>query len=144
MKIRAMTKDDKNEVIAMMEVFYRSPAVHTNGSREIFESDVDACINADPYLEGYVFDCDGQLAGYAMLARSFSTEFGKRCVWIEDIYIKEKFRGRGFGGEFLGYVSQKYSNSVIRLEAEEENERAVHVYKKAGFEVLPYMEMIKL
>ncbi len=22
----------------------------------------------------------------AMLARSFSTEFGKTCVWVEDIY----------------------------------------------------------
>ena len=31
---------------------------------------------------------------------------------------------------------------VIRLEVEEENERAVKVYEKNGFHVLPYMEMI--
>ena len=33
--------------------------------------------------------------------------------------------------------------TMAGLEVEEENERAVHVYKKAGYEVLPYMEMIR-
>ena len=35
-----------------------------------------------------------------------------------------------------------YAGCVIRLEVEEENERAVKVYEKNGFHVLPYMEMI--
>jgi ribosomal protein S18 acetylase RimI-like enzyme len=30
---------------------------------------------------------------------------------------------------------------LFRLEVEEENEGAVHVYKKCGFDILPYMEM---
>ena len=33
--------------------------------------------------------------------------------------------------------------SILRLEVEAENEHAVHVYRKSGFEVLPYMEMKK-
>ena len=41
------------------------------------------------------------------------------------------------------YIEEKYADVVVRLEVEEENERAVHVYKKAGYEVLPYMEMIR-
>lgn len=32
---------------------------------------------------------------------------------------------------------------IFRLEVEVENERAVHIYRKNGFEVLPYMEMKK-
>ena len=43
---------------------------------------------------------------------------------------------------FFEYIEEKYADVVVRLEVEEENERAVHVYKKAGYEVLPYMEMI--
>ena len=31
----------------------------------------------------------------------------------------------------------------VEIEAEEENERAIHVYKKCGYEVLPYMELKK-
>ena len=37
--IRKMCDSDKNEVIHMMNVFYSSDAVYTNGSIEIFEND---------------------------------------------------------------------------------------------------------
>ena len=78
-----------------------------------------------------------------MLAKSYSTEFGKPCIWLEDIYIKEEYRGLGFGSRFIEFVSERYPDAVLRLEVEQENERAVTVYEKNGFSVLPYMEMKK-
>lgn len=143
MQIRAMQQKDKLAVLQMMEVFYHSPAVHTDGSAEIFRSDVENCLNNSPYLEGYVFDNGTTLMGYAMLAKSFSTEFGKPCIWIEDLYIQPACRGTGIGQQFLHFVTEQYPDAVIRLEVEEENEHAVYVYKKGGFEPLPYMEMIR-
>ena len=128
----------------MMRGFYASDAVLTNGSEEIFSADVSECVNDSPYLEGYVFENESGIQGYAMCAKSFSTEFGKRCIWVEDLFIKEEYRGNGIGGEFLSFISDKYFDCIIRLEAEAENERAIHVYKKAGFDILPYTEMIKL
>ena len=127
----------------MMKVFYSSPAVSTNGSDEIFMSDIQNCINDNPHLEGYVFVEQDKIMGYAMAAKSFSTEFGKPCIWIEDIYIKPEYRGKGIGSQFLVYIEQKYRDSILRLEVEEDNTAAVHVYKKSGFDVLPYMEMKK-
>lgn len=141
--IRNMKIKDKACVIEMMRVFYASPAVLSNGSEEIFESDVENCVNESPYLEGYIFEDSGEVQGYAMVAKSFSTEFGKPCMWIEDLYIKNEYRGLGIGSDFLRYITNKYQDSILRLEVEEENERAVRVYKKCGFEVLPYMEMMK-
>lgn len=141
--IRPMEEKDKSHVIEMMRVFYASPAVLSNGSEEIFEADVDACIGDCPYLEGYIFEDGDDIRGYAMVAKSFSTEFGKPCIWIEDLYIKEESRGLGIGSRFLKYMEEKYPNSVLRLEVEAENERAVNVYRKCGYEVLPYMEMKK-
>ena len=44
--IRPMQPADKEAVLAMMEVFYASPAVLSNGSAAIFSSDFEACINA--------------------------------------------------------------------------------------------------
>lgn len=141
--IRPMEKRDKSHVIEMMRIFYASPAVLSNGSEEIFEADVDACIGDCPYLEGYIFHNGGNIQGYAMVARSFSTEFGRPCIWIEDLYVKDDFRGSGIGSRFLKYMEEKYPNSVLRLEVEAENARAVNVYRKCGYEVLPYMEMKK-
>ncbi len=144
MTIKPITEKERAAVLAMMEVFYRSPAVHTNGSAEIFQADVQACIEKSPYLEGYVFEGEGTIQGYGMLAKSFSTEFGKPCIWIEDIYVKEPFRGLGIGSQFLAFVEEKYPDALLRLEAEEENRPAVHVYEKRGFTRLPYLEMFKL
>lgn len=141
--IRKIKNEDKKDVIDMMKVFYSSDAVFTNGSDEIFSNDVENCLNNSPYLEGYVFYNEDELQGYAMIAKSFSTEFGKPCYWIEDLYIKPEYRGLGIGTKFFSYIEKLYPDVIFRLEVEKENERAVHVYKKCGFTNLPYTEMKK-
>ena len=142
--IREMREGDREAVTEMMRVFYASPALFTNGSEEIFARDIDACLSCSPYIEGYIFEGDDGIQGYGMVAKSFSTEFGLPCIWIEDIYIKEKYRGCGIGSCFIAYIEQKYKGSILRLEVEEENKIATYVYKKAGFDVLPYTEMKKI
>lgn len=141
--IRPMTQQDCQEVLQMMEVFYASDAVLSNGSAEIFQADFDSCIGDCPYLEGYIFETGQTIQGYAMVATGFSTEYGKPCMWIEDLYLKPEYRSLGIGSDFLRYIGEKYPNALLRLEVEAENEKAVRVYEKCGFEVLPYMEMKK-
>ena len=109
--IRPMTPKDKNSVLEMMRVFYASPAVFTNGSDDIFRTDIENCINDNPYLEGYIFEVSGEIQGYGMIAKSFSTEFGRPCMWIEDIYIKESCRGAGIGSKFIDYIGEKYPDA---------------------------------
>ena len=119
-KIRPMSKDDKSSVIEMMRTFYSSAAVLSNGSEEIFINDVENCINDNPYLEGYIVEGDDGIQGYAMVAKSFSTEFGKPCIWVEDLYLKEEYRGLGIGAMVLDYIAQKYRGYLMRLEVEED------------------------
>ena len=141
--IRKMTESDRGQIMEMMRVFYASEAVLTNGSGEIFSADIDECVSESPYAEGYVFEVSGETIGYAMLAKSYSTEYGKRCIWIEDIYLKEEYRGKGFGSKFFRFLEESYPDVLFRLEAEEENERAIHVYKNSGFDIMPYLELKK-
>ncbi len=143
MIIRKMTENDRNDVLAMMRVFYASPAVISDGSEAIFTADFDACVGDSPYVEGYLFEEQGQILGYAMIARSFSTEFGKPCVWIEDIYVKEAYRGQGVGSRFFEFIEQANQGVLFMLEVERDNARAIRVYEKCGYSELPYMEMKK-
>ncbi len=142
-EIRNMQNKDKDEILSMMREFYSSEAVFTNGSEDIFLRDFDNCINDSPFLEGYVCLKNNTIAGYAMIAKSYSTEFGKRCIWLEDLYIKPEFRGMHLGSFILEFIENHYRNSVIRLEVEKENSCAVNIYKKHGFSFLPYAEMKK-
>lgn len=143
--IRKMEERDRSEVIEMMRVFYSSDAVHTDGSDDIFSRDVSECVSDSPFAEGFVFpDQSGSgLLGYAMLAHSFSTEYGMHCVWVEDIYLREEARGKGLASVFFDHIQSSYPGSLVRLEAEHENEHAMDVYKSRGFSEMPYAELFR-
>lgn len=141
--IRPMCEEDKPYVLEMMRVFYASPAVLSNGSEEIFLADIESCLSDSPYLEGFIMEDAGEIQGYAMIAKSYSTEFGRPCIWVEDLYVKEPYRGIGIGSHMLQFLTSRYPDCIFRLEVEPENTKAVAVYEKNGFSVLPYMEMKK-
>lgn len=143
LQILPMTDGHRKQVLSMMRVFYASPAVATNGSEEIFKADVDACVSDNPYLSGFVFMQDQSLAGYGMIAKSFSTEYGVPCIWIEDIYLKPEFRNMGIGSQFFAFLEKSFPGHLFRLEVEEDNYPAVHTYRKNGFTEMPYLEMKK-
>lgn len=135
-----MTEQDRDIILCMMREFYASDALYTNGSEEIFKLNIDNAIGNNPYLEGYTIVSDNEIVGYTMLAKSFSTEFGRECIWLEDLYLKKEYRGKGIIPKFIEYVKEKYPNKLLRLEVEKENSHAVHVYEKSGFKILPYSE----
>lgn len=141
--IRKMMPADKNAVVDMMRRFYNSPALITNGSEEIFAANVENCTGGSDFVDGFVFVDAGKIVGYGIIAKSYSTEFGGECVWIEDIFVEAEFRGRGIGADFIRYVAENYRGKIIRLEAEKNNAAALAFYAKFGFRELPYMELVK-
>ena len=143
--MRLMRETDRGAVLEMMRVFYASDATFTCGSDEIFESDITACISDSPFIDGFVFaDEEDEPRGYAMIAHSFNTENGKLSIRVEDLYLCEQARGHGLASLFFDYISEKYPDRVLTLETEPENIHARGIYKRRGFEDLPYTEMIKV
>ena len=141
--IREMRPEDSAVVIGMMREFYSSPSVITNGSEEIFKANVENCLSGKTCAEGFVFVDGEKIIGYAVTARSYSTEFGGECIWLEDVFITAEYRGRGVGSEFVRYVAARYPDKILRLETEAENAGALALYKRLGFKELPYLEMVR-
>ncbi len=142
--IREITPNDKNEFIQMATEFYSSDAVLHPLPAEYHERAFMEAVNSKLYLRIMIMEYNGQVAGYSTLSKQFSTEAGGFCMWFEDIYVKPVFRSKGLAGELFEYVKLNFPYiRRWRLEVEEENERAVELYKRTGFEVLPYMQMVK-
>lgn len=145
MTIRPLTQTDFDCVLAMMVTFYASDALLVHPEEAVLRKTLADSLSGTPYLESFGFEQEGQLVGYGMVAMSYSTEAGGLCAWIEDIYIEPAHRGKGYGSSFLDFVRQRYKGRVtrVRLEAEPENERAMAVYRKAGFEILGYTQLVR-
>ncbi len=100
-------------------------------------------MRSDEYIECFIFEHEGETAGYALIAKTFSPEAGGVVVWIEELYVREGFRGKGLGKAFFAYMEQNYNVSRYRLEVEPDNVRAKKLYSALGYKKLPYEQMIK-
>ena len=139
MTIRKITQNDKPIYTEMARDFYSSPAVLENIPEENILNSFDLFLEGTPYGDAFIFEEDGNILGYGVLAYTHSQEAGGRVVWIEEIYVKEEYRGRGIGSEFLEVVKESIPARRYRLETEPENERAAALYRRHGFEHFEYV-----
>lgn len=140
---RNFVKEDRDAFFRMVKKFYAPPAVLHFPSDEVMLSAFDAAIDMPEYVKGYIFECDGKPAGYAMVSLKFETEVGGIAAWIEELFVEEEFRGCGIGSKFFEYLAKELKGKIrrLRLEVGEDNLDAIRLYKRLGFEFLDYRQM---
>jgi diamine N-acetyltransferase len=78
----------------------------------------------------------GTVAGYVVLAFGYSLEYVGRDAFIDELFLKEEFRGRGWGRftlEFVENAARELGVRSIHLEVTRKNTHALNVYRKLGF-----------
>lgn len=141
--LRLFTSSDRADYCRLAHEFYRSDAVDHTIPDDFISRTADAVLAGTPYAAIYMLEQDGQLAGYALLALTWSQEAGGLAVWIEELYVLPQFRGQGLGSAFFRELEGLYPSAArFRLEIEPDNLRARALYAKMGFEELNYGQMI--
>ena len=143
LNIRPIEQKDKEIFFTLSEEFYNSPAVLSPIKKEYHENTFNELMRSRDYLDCYILEYDGQLAGFGLLNITYCHEAGGKVIWIEEIYIREGFRSLGIGRKFFAFVEEKFPAFRYRLEVEKENDRAVKLYKSLGYDFLEYDQMIK-
>ncbi len=141
--IRRFQRGDEALFCHLAALFYRSDAVLAPVPAEHHRRAFAELMRSNDYLEGYLLECDGEAAGYALLIKTWSQEAGGPVVWIDELFLLPAYRSRGLGTEFFRYLEQHVPAAAYRLEVEPENERARALYARLGFEPLPYSQMIR-
>jgi len=75
-------------------------------------------------------------AGYVVLCFGYSLEWLGRDAFIDELYLREEYRGRGWGRKTIQFVEEEARKAGVRtlhLEVVQQNSRALEVYRRLGF-----------
>lgn len=81
----------------------------------------------------------GKAVGFALFFHNFSTFLGKPGIYLEDLFVLEQYRGKGFGKSLLTYLSKlAVDRNCGRLEWSvlDWNEPAIKFYKSLGASIM--------
>ncbi|RYG85604.1 GNAT family N-acetyltransferase, partial [bacterium] len=58
-----------------------------------------------PQAHVLIAESGGEPAGFALSFFTYSTFLARRGVWLEDLYVRPAFRGRGYGKALLAHLA---------------------------------------
>jgi GNAT superfamily N-acetyltransferase len=91
---------------------------------------------SQPKFRSLIAEWDGEAIGYAFFFGFYSSWKGSG-IFLEDLFVREAFRGRGIGRALLSEVAriaQQEGSYAIRWEVLDWNESAIKFYKSLGGE----------
>lgn len=142
MNVREFRQEDRDLYLKMAEDFYSTDATMHGFDREAAERNFDEIMKGSSFLLGCMIEQGSQPFGYGLLAFSWSTEKGRKLVYLEELYLCEHARGRGLGSYFLNWLSDTY-DCALRLEVSPENSRVMNLYERFDFKTIDYIPMAK-
>ena len=81
-----------------------------------YEKLLDEVVATEELLKEWIFDKkkaevifvleDGAEAGFALFFHNFSTFLGRSGIYLEDLYVKPEYRGKGYGKALLKKLAQ--------------------------------------
>lgn len=99
-------------------------------------SDLKAALNPEKsFIQVLIAEFNNLPAGYALFFKNFSTFLSKPGIYLEDLFVKPEYRGKGIGKELLETIIRlAKENGYGRVEWSvlDWNEPAIEFYKKRG------------
>ena len=81
-----------------------------------YEKMLNEVVADEPTLETWIFDQkkaevifaveDGKEVGFALFFHNFSTFLGRAGIYLEDLYVRPEYRGKGYGKAILRKLAQ--------------------------------------
>ena len=135
--IRFARVEDLDALMPLVREFYVYERLKLNETRyrELMEWLLGNESSA-PYGNVLVVDDGGVLLGYAVVTTGFSFEFDGPTGLIDELYVRDEFRGKGLGAQVLSSVQELCLScgiKAIHLEADYVNARVHEYYKRMGF-----------
>ena len=105
MKIRPAQRQEVGVVLQLIHdlaVYEKAPNEVEATEKELLET----IFSSDPKVFCDLVEVDGEIAGMAIWFLNYSTWQGKHGIYLEDLFIKPEYRGRGYGKALLKHLAK--------------------------------------
>lgn len=127
---------DISIITQMMQDFYAIDNYPMNV--EVAKTLFQEFITNEHLGKSWLIYSENEIVGYIILTFIFSFEYGGKIAFLDELFIKETARGKGFGKEAIQFIQQevpKLSLKLLYLEVEPHNENAQKLYLAHDFEL---------
>ena len=83
-----------------------------------------------PYAEVVIAEVDAAPAGFALFFHNFSTFLARPGLYLEDLFVRPAFRGRGVGKALLLFVGKLARNKGVSLLIEAVRHAGLRISKR--------------
>jgi GNAT superfamily N-acetyltransferase len=100
-----------------------------------------------PKFHVLIAEWDTQTAGYALFFNYYSSFQGRHGMYLEDVYVRVQFRGKGIGKALLAraaVIAQQENCLGLRWEVLDWNTPAIDFYRKLGATFLDDWKLVSL
>lgn len=139
------TEDDLDRLLVYIDEYYRYDGLIFN--RDKAAKALRVLLKTPSLGQVWLIHQGTNEVGYIILTFGFILEFHGRHAVIDEVYIQEKYRGKGIGKQALIFIEQFCQSKdiqAIRLEVEEKNENATELYRRFDFEMHTRWVMTKV
>jgi GNAT superfamily N-acetyltransferase len=134
LRIRNSTREDVATLLSLI----RGLAAYEKKPHAVVATEQDLLRDAfgpNPKFRALIAEWEGEPAGYASFFHFYSTYQGRSALFLEDLFVLEKFRGHGIGMALLTAVAKLALQEGcfgLRWEVLDWNRPAIEFYEKLG------------
>jgi GNAT superfamily N-acetyltransferase len=146
LSIRAATVND----VALLKALILELAEYERERQLVMITEADLArdgFGPQPKFRALIAEWDRQTAGYALFFGFYSTWEGRPGLFLEDLFVREIFRGKGIGRTLLANVAgiaQRENCYGVRWEVLDWNQPAIEFYKRLGAAFLDQWKSVLL
>jgi GNAT superfamily N-acetyltransferase len=135
-ELREGTPDDVPLILSFIRSLAEFEKLEVQTNEDILRNSL---FNNNPNAFTLLAFIDNKPAAYIIYFFTFSTLLGKRGLWLEDLYVKPEYRGKGIGTALLSYMAKfAVQNDCGRFEwaVLNWNTNAINLYTGFGAKML--------
>lgn len=135
---------DSEQLSEMVCEFYKLDSIPFDKSKSY--KALTCILEDEKFGKVFLFKLRQEIIGYIVITFGFSLEFHGRDAFIDEIYFREQYRGKGYGKMALIFAEQvclEHDIKALHLEVEHTNNVAQSFYRKAEFDDREYYLMTK-